>query len=840
MERPLRPLRGPYDTAARWRSRRFTLRDPSSLDLLCDCVHTIARVRTHHLKLNVASLKQVSGIILSKLRNYRPSLGAVVIVCLVLGVLTGLFFGDYCARLDLIGTAFVRLLQMTIIPYIMVSMIYGLGSLTYDLAKRLAGWGVLVLVGFMLLGMIVILLVPSMFPKMVSASFFNPDITRPEQKVDLLNQFLPGNIFEALVGNALPAVVLFSVLVGIALIGIKDKKPLLDVLDILSRSLMRVSQFIIKLTPIAVFAMTASAAGTMTVDELNRLQAYFNAYIVTALFMAFVLIPLVASAVTPFRYRDILAVSRDALITAFATKSLIIVLPLIINNCVKLFEKYREGREDATSVINSILPVVYNLPNLGKLLALVFVLFAAWYSGRPIPTDEFLSFGFIGTLVLFGAVNAALPFLMQLYEIPLELFDLFILSANVITGRFSVLVSCMHLTVLVIVITYFLESGIRFSARSLLRSALIIIGSGLILFTSVGFILDKTVNTAFDLGEQLMGMRIESAAESIVHEDLPIVDPVPVSEHRTEPIPKDPAVAARPLPTVQKRSFFSGFLPSARRKAAKTLDESLELVEDSIPPLTIESADERVIRVGFNPDRLPFSYFNDQGDLVGYDVDLAHRLARDLKCRLDFFPYEKGKFVDDLNARRFDLLISAVPMTPEGLDRMNFTDPYLELTFSVVVKREREKSFRKLDDIRVHPDLVLAVTHPIAAAFLAELQGALPYAAIDVLGSPKDFFENRNDRWDALIISAEAGSAWTLLYPDYAVVVPRPEIHQFTVGYALPKDEIPFTRFLNSWLRLNESKGITQELYDHWILGRDIQRQDRRWCIIRDVLHWVE
>ena len=94
-------------------------------------------------------------------------------------------------------------------------MIHGFGSLTYDLARRLAVWGVLVLVCFILLGMIVILIVPSMFPELVSASFFNPDITKPEQEVDLLNQFLPGNIFEALATNTVPAVVLFSALLFI-------------------------------------------------------------------------------------------------------------------------------------------------------------------------------------------------------------------------------------------------------------------------------------------------------------------------------------------------------------------------------------------------------------------------------------------------------------------------------------------------------------------------------------------------------------------------------------------------------------------------------------------------
>ena len=57
---------------------------------------------------------------------------------MILGLACGIFFGEYCEFLQIIGDAFIKLLQMTILPYIVVSLILGIGSLTYGQAKQMA------------------------------------------------------------------------------------------------------------------------------------------------------------------------------------------------------------------------------------------------------------------------------------------------------------------------------------------------------------------------------------------------------------------------------------------------------------------------------------------------------------------------------------------------------------------------------------------------------------------------------------------------------------------------------------------------------------------------------
>ena len=70
-------------------------------------------------------------------RGFRLSIGTQVLLALVLGLAMGLFFGEHVAFLKDIGKAFILLLQMTVLPYITLSLITGLGQLTYQEVKAL-------------------------------------------------------------------------------------------------------------------------------------------------------------------------------------------------------------------------------------------------------------------------------------------------------------------------------------------------------------------------------------------------------------------------------------------------------------------------------------------------------------------------------------------------------------------------------------------------------------------------------------------------------------------------------------------------------------------------------
>ena len=68
----------------------------------------------------------------------RPSLSTLILIGLAGGVATGLFFGEMVSSLKIVERAYIGLIQITILRYMVVSLIGGIGHLSYDSAKRLA------------------------------------------------------------------------------------------------------------------------------------------------------------------------------------------------------------------------------------------------------------------------------------------------------------------------------------------------------------------------------------------------------------------------------------------------------------------------------------------------------------------------------------------------------------------------------------------------------------------------------------------------------------------------------------------------------------------------------
>ena len=120
------------------------------------------------------------GIDLNQKKRKGLSLASQILIGLVLGVMTGLFFGDEVGALAIVGRGYVGLLQMTILPYMVVSLIAGIGSLSYDKAGNLALTGGLVLFGSWVLAFVIVFLMPLAFPSTEGGSFYSPSLVQQE------------------------------------------------------------------------------------------------------------------------------------------------------------------------------------------------------------------------------------------------------------------------------------------------------------------------------------------------------------------------------------------------------------------------------------------------------------------------------------------------------------------------------------------------------------------------------------------------------------------------------------------------------------------------------------
>lgn len=713
------------------------------------------------------------------------SLSTAILLSMALGILTGILFGELVAWLEIIGNAFIKLLQMTILPYITVSLIVGIGSLTYEKARVLATKAGILLLLSWVIAFFFILIAPLAFPEWESASFYSNALVEIPPKPDFLALYIPANPFYSLSENLVPAVVLFSICIGVALIGIDQKRSFLDNLGVLSQALVKVAGFVVKLTPVGVFAIAASAAGTMTVDELSKLQVYIIVFTVFSLVLAFWVLPALVAITTPFKYKDVVGVSRDALVTAFTTGNLFVVLPALTESAKALFKKYDAETEHTGAYVDVIIPVSFNFPNIGKLIMLMFILFAGWFSGNEMSLGDYPQFLISGLLSFFGGVDIALPFMLDQMRMPSDLYQLYVVT-GIVNGRTATLLAAMNLLTFTLLATASVTGKLQVEWRRVWLLAGATLGITLLSIVTMRVYFQTTVSNAYEKDQQLAGMQLlKSDSEATVLSEVPPVKP-------------------------------------------------------GTGPLLQQILDRGVLRVGFYPNSTPYSYINNWNKLVGFDVDMMHLLAQDLDVKLEFMPYQYDTLPDQLRKGEFDLAISGIPVSPDHMRQMTLTDSYMDVTLAFVVKDHMREVFGDYERLLRTPDLSIGINRAAGEYFINGLERALPEANIVEINSNLEFLTDNPQQLDAILTSAEAGSAMTLQYPSFQVAVPKPVIVKQPLAYAVAGGGQAFARFVSQWMDLKRKARAYQERYDHWILGTGAEVKEPRWSVVRNVFGWVD
>jgi Na+/H+-dicarboxylate symporter len=719
----------------------------------------------------------------------RTSLSTRIIAGLALGIFTGLFFGEPAAALQPVADIYIRLMQMTVLPYLVMSLIIGFGQLEAEAAKRLAVRASLLLLIVWVLSLAVIAAMPIAFPAMQSASFFSNSLVEPRQPFSIADLYFTSNPFHSLSNAVIPAVVLFSSMIGIGLIGLDDRERVLGTLRVLNTSIIRITRFIISLTPVGVFAIGAVAAGTMTPETLVRLELYFITFGAASLLLAFLVLPLLVTALTPFRYREVLAVGREALLTAFVTNNAFIVLPILVERTRVLLRRHRLLTAESESAAELLVPILFNFPNAGRLLTLLFIPFSAWLAGNTLSASDYSTLFAVGVPSYFAKAQVALPFLMDLFGLPHDLFQLYI-PTTIISGKFDSMVTAMNLLAFALLGAGAMGGFLVIRRKRLLAAGAMMAAGTIITVIAVRLVLDATIDTTYHKDELLRQMHTpRDISTAVIHRDLA---------------------------SLRVEGASSGLPVLARIRERGSL------------------------RVGYDPVNLPFSFFNLEDQLVGFDIELAHSLAESLGVKAEFVPIEWPK----LPGMLADGVIDVMPGTwyrPFWFPSLRLSAPYMTGTMALGVRDERRHDFASVEALHRSHGLKIGVPLDITQVkYSMERYFGDADVEFVTLETWQPFFEGRHPELDAFLVPAENGSAWSLLHPEYTVVVPQPDPVKVPTAFGLALDADDLADAVNEWVVFATNEGMIQRAYDYWILGQGAGEKHPRWSIVRNVLGWVD
>lgn len=252
---------------------------------------------------------------------------------------TGTLIGNWLA---FPGQLFLATIQMIVIPLVIASVVRGLAAsenleqlrkmgirvtmffvVTTAIAATIGLWvGGLINPGNMMTG----LTTPPAEAAPATANLPGIDAI-PETLIGLL----PGNPLDAMVEGQMLQVVIFSIIMGVALVSMSPEKakPMLDILDSLQQICMTVVRWAMRMAPYAVFGLMAQLTTTLGFRAMLGMASYVATVLLgLAILMLFYLTILkLLAGVPPLKFvKD----TRDVLLLAFSTSSSAAVMPLSI------------------------------------------------------------------------------------------------------------------------------------------------------------------------------------------------------------------------------------------------------------------------------------------------------------------------------------------------------------------------------------------------------------------------------------------------------------------------------------------------------------------------------
>ena len=248
------------------------------------------------------------------------------------------------------------------------------------------------------------------------------------------------------------------------------------------------------------------------------------------------------------------------------------------------------------------------------------------------------------------------------------------------------------------------------------------------------------------------------------------------------------------------------------------------------------------LRVGYGRDNPPYSFFNAAGELVGFDVEMAHELAGELGVSLEFVPVPFDEVEQSVLGGCCDVVMSG-----DRGDRGARGTRHLHLPLSRGAPRlpgQRPRAFPLRDAGR-------AARGGAGAAWASRANPPRPRGCGNTRrkrrlipmtdrASLERFLAGDSGEVDALVLPAERGGPWSLRHPQLAAVVPDPPIMTLPIAYVVGEGDERLRVFLNAWIDIEKRDGTIESLTDYWIYGRSAKLRQPRWNVLDNVFGWTK
>ncbi len=219
-----------------------------------------------------------------------------------------------------------------------------------------------------------------------------------------------------------------------------------------------------------------------------------------------------------------------------------------------------------------------------------------------------------------------------------------------------------------------------------------------------------------------------------------------------------------------------------------------------------------VLKVGMSTF-VPWAMRDKQGNLVGFEIDVAKKVAQDMEVEVEFVPTAWSGIIPALIAGKFDVIIGGMSIRPSRNLTVNFTIPYAHSGQQMVANKALAPNFEVSD-------------FNASNVTIACRRGATPCNAAQTLfpkakltrfdDDAQAFQEVVNGNAHAMISSAPKPRFWMGKYPEKLYMPTDENLTKGDEAFALRKGDPDAINFFSNWILVHKSNGWLKERHDYW------------------------
>ncbi len=229
-----------------------------------------------------------------------------------------------------------------------------------------------------------------------------------------------------------------------------------------------------------------------------------------------------------------------------------------------------------------------------------------------------------------------------------------------------------------------------------------------------------------------------------------------------------------------------------------------------------------VLRVGMSTF-VPWAMKDKTGKWIGYEIEVATRLAEDMGVKAEFVPTKWSGIIPALLTGKFDVIIGSMGLRTQRALKVNFSLPYEYSGMSMAAHKELAKGFSSLEDFN-RPDVTISARLGTTAEVAA--RKFMPKAKLRLFDDNSQVYQELiNGKVHAAIGSAPRPLFQVAKYPDKLFLPIKGTFTKEPIGFAMRKGDPDALNFFNTWITIVEAEGWLKDRQHYWFETTDWQSQ---------------